>query len=349
MSPGTGLDVAAPLKFNHAANLPFSDRGTGISFEPPTAFAHSSNEPVEPLGTGITLSSPLASSHAINAVVRDAAVTTAGYQGTPAPDLWFGGPELTTSAPLFGHTITVKEGSLVLRDALGVVVDSLNYGGLVDPWAAKGYQAKAGLDQSGCRVAVPGSAEGFGPEAEAGATNSSAGRFPDGADTDSNDFLQQAATTLRTASAAGATNIKVASVAGFAVGRTITIDTGANTETSAIATMGTAGATALGAATDAGAIVIRVEDVIGFSEGQTITIDRDANAETAVIAAVNWWGGATITFAAPLSHAHATGAQVFGSGITLTNALIRTHFSGSQVSDNLPTPSAPNRYYSKAH
>jgi len=32
VSPGTGLDLAAPLKFNHAANLPFSDRGTGISF-----------------------------------------------------------------------------------------------------------------------------------------------------------------------------------------------------------------------------------------------------------------------------------------------------------------------------
>ena len=34
---GTGLDLAAPLKFNHAANLPFSDRGTGISFTPATA------------------------------------------------------------------------------------------------------------------------------------------------------------------------------------------------------------------------------------------------------------------------------------------------------------------------
>jgi len=37
---GTGLDLAAPLKFNHAANLPFSVRGTGISFQPATAFAH---------------------------------------------------------------------------------------------------------------------------------------------------------------------------------------------------------------------------------------------------------------------------------------------------------------------
>ena len=60
VAQGTGLDLAAPLKFNHAANLPFSDRGTGISFKPATAFAHSSNEPVQPLGTGITLDSPLA-------------------------------------------------------------------------------------------------------------------------------------------------------------------------------------------------------------------------------------------------------------------------------------------------
>jgi len=93
VQPGTGLDLAAPLKFNHAANLPFSDRGTGISFEPATAFAHISNEPVQALGTGITLDSPLAHDHAIEAVVRDAAVTTAGYQGAPEPNQWFGGPE----------------------------------------------------------------------------------------------------------------------------------------------------------------------------------------------------------------------------------------------------------------
>jgi hypothetical protein len=42
---GTGLDLAEPLKFNHRANLPWSNRGTGISFTPATAFAHSSNEP----------------------------------------------------------------------------------------------------------------------------------------------------------------------------------------------------------------------------------------------------------------------------------------------------------------
>ena len=44
--PGTGLDLAEPLKFDHASNMPFSVRGTGITFEPATKFAHSSNEPV---------------------------------------------------------------------------------------------------------------------------------------------------------------------------------------------------------------------------------------------------------------------------------------------------------------
>ena len=31
--PGTGLELAEPLKFNHASNIPFSVRGTGISFQ----------------------------------------------------------------------------------------------------------------------------------------------------------------------------------------------------------------------------------------------------------------------------------------------------------------------------
>ena len=77
---GTGVVIAERLKFDHADNMPFSDRGTGISFAPATVFAHSSNEPVRALGTGITLDRPLTSEHAIDAVVRDARVTTEGYQ-----------------------------------------------------------------------------------------------------------------------------------------------------------------------------------------------------------------------------------------------------------------------------
>jgi len=349
--PGTGLDLAGPLKFNHAANLPFSDRGTGISFAPATAFAHSSNEPVQALGTGITLDNPLANSHATDAAVRDAVVTTAGYQGKPAPNQWFGGPDLITKAVAFGRqTVTFKEGNMVLRDGSGLVVDSLNYGGMVDPWAAEGYQGISGTEQSGCHVPTPGAAITYESTAAAAAnTNTSAGRFPDGADTDSNcdDFETQAAAMLAAASNAGAMNIRVDSVEGFNAGQKIMIDTGANLEPAVIAKVGTAGATTVSTGIEAGATAIPVAGAIGFRNGQTITIGSGTDSETAVIASVRRFGATSITVSAPLRRAHAAGGQVSGTGITLTSALTRAHAIGAQVTDNVPTPGAPNRYYRK--
>ncbi|WP_263354740.1 arabinofuranosidase catalytic domain-containing protein [Acidicapsa acidisoli] len=348
VSPGTGLDLAAPLKFNHAANLPFSDRGTGISFQPATAFAHSSNEPVQALGTGITLDSPLTNNHTIHAVVRDEAVKAAGYQGTPTPNQWFGGPELTTNSPIFGRIITIEEGSMVLRDASGMVADSLNYGSLVDPWAAEGYQAASGASQSGCYAPAPNAMlQLWSIVASPNTINASAGRFPDGADTESNcnDFLAQAAAALSTASPAGATNIKVDSVEGFSAGQKILIDSDGNLENAIIATVGTAGATTLRTATGVGATVLPAADAIGFSKGQTITIDSGANSETAVVSSTRNFRGTTITIAAPLTHAHAAGVQISGSGISLTTALARAHASGTQVSNDVPTPGAPNQYH----
>ena len=351
ISSGTGLDLAAPLKFNHAANLPFANRGTGISFEPATAFAHSSNEPVQALGAGITLDSPLANGHEINSVVRDAAVTIAGYQGKAAPNQWFGGPELVTNAVMFGRfNITFREGSMVLRDAEGTVVDSLNYGGIVDPWAAEGYQATSGSEQSGCHAPAPGTTSSAGPFGMGGsATNTSAGRFPDGADSDSNcaDFTMQAAATLSAASASGASNIRVSSVEGFEAGQKITIDAGTNLENAVIATVGSAGATSMSTAASAGATVIPVAGAVGFRDGQTIAIDSGANAETAVVSSIRRFGATAITVTAPLTHAHASGAQVSGTGITLASPLTQAHAIGAQVSDNAPTPGAPNHYSGK--
>ena len=352
VSPGTGLDLAAPLRFNHAANLPFSDRGTGVSFRPATAFAHSSNEPVQALGAGITLDRPLDYDHGIHEVVRDAAVTAAGYQGPPAPNQWFGGPELTTKSLQFGHSITVEEGSMVLRDASGMVVDSLNYGGLVDPWAAEGDQAVSGARLSGCYAPAPGSVfDPWSTVVAPVATNSSAGRFPDGADTDSNctDFLTQAVATLSASSPAGATNLKLTSMEGFRSGETILIDSGANLETAVISTVGTAGATTLSISVGAGATVLHTANVTGFSKGQEIVIDDGANSETAAVSSIRARGGATITLAAPLARAHASGGQISGTGISLTAPLARAHTSGAQVSDNVPTPGAPNQYHAANH
>ena len=329
---GTGLELAAPLKFNHSSNIPFSARGTGITFTPKTAFAHSSNEPVMALGTGVKLDRPLAKAHEINAIISDAAVTTAGYQGTPKPDQWFGGPDLGPGA-----------GAMVLRDAAGRVVDSLNFGGLVDPWAAEGYQAMSGAGTSGCSVASPGTGgRGGFPGAPAPTTspNRSAGRVPDGADTDSNctDFQLQTVTTMSAASSAGTNNIKVANVADFAPGQTIVIGTGDNQETTIVATVGTQGASTVATATAAGATVIPISGQAAFLPGQTITIGSGEDLETAVVVSGGGRGafgaiggpggrggqaGISITLVAPLARAHAVGAPVSGSGITVAGALTK--------------------------
>jgi hypothetical protein len=341
---GTGLELAAPLKFNHSSNIPFSARGTGITFQPATAFAHSSNEPVQPLGSGITLDKPLGRAHEIDAVVRDASVTTAGYQGTPVPNQWFGGPALSPAA-----------GNMVLRDAAGLVVDSLNYGLLVDPWASEGYHGISGANENGCRVPSPSVAGrgGFGGQAATPTVqpHRSSGRFPDGTDSDSNcnDFLVQPAATLSAASEAGANNIKVSNVADFAAGQTILIDTGGSLENAVIGTVGTAGATTVGTAINAGATVIPVASPFGFAAGQTITVEN----ETAVVASIAGGGrggggrggaGATITVTAPLKSAHAAGTSVSGSGITLSTGLTKAHAIGAQIAGSVPTPGAPNHY-----
>jgi non-reducing end alpha-L-arabinofuranosidase len=343
--PGTGLDLAEPLKFNHSSNLPFSCRGTGISFEPATAFDHSSNEPVLPLGTGITLDQPLSSDHEINSVIRDEKVTVAGYQDVKAPDQWFGGPFLSARA-----------GNMVLRDASGNVVDGLNYGLIVDPWAAEGYMGVSGAGESGCKAPVPIRSSGSGQNSAVLQTNISTGRNPDGKDNDSNckDFLVQNNSIMLASATAGSDNVKVASIAGFSNGQKVIIGKGANSETAVISSVGTAGATTSGAATKKGDTVIQVAGLIGFNVGQTITIGSGATSETAVIGAITPSRGRvgsanynpinSVTVTVPLKKAHALGVQVSGSGITLTTRLTKAHDSGAQIATKLPTPGEPNQY-----
>jgi hypothetical protein len=339
---GTGVGLAAPLKFDHRSGVDVSDAGTGIGFSPATKFAHVSGDAVQALGSGISLDRPLAKSHVYLAPVVNALATAVGYQGPPAPNEWFGG------------LLSARAGSIALMDASGVVmIDAMVYGSQQSNSSGNGTIASPEIatlegDQGkgGCIVVVPAATSGAGR---------SRGRFADGADTDSNctDFLLQPATTLAAASAAGANNLKVAGVADFATGQTILIDTGASLEAAVIATVGTAGATTLGTATNVGATVIPVASAMGFTTGQTITVDSGANQETAVVAVTTGGRGgrggtgvgATITVTAPLKSGHATGAQVSGSGITLTGALTKPHASGTQVAGNVPTPGAPNQYY----
>jgi hypothetical protein len=340
---GTGVDLAAPLKFDHRSGIDVSDVGTGISFSPATTLPHLSGDAVQALGSGVTIDKPLAKGYAYGAPVVNRRGVMAGYQGPPAPDQWFGG------------TLSTRAGSIVLLDATGtVIVDAMVYGSQQSNSSANGTITSpeiATLEgdqrQGGCIVVVPGAA---------GGTGTSRGRFPDGNDTDSNcaDFHAQSATSLSAASPAGTNSIKVASVADFVAGQTVMIDAGVNLETAVIAAVGTAGATTVEAATDAGATVISVASTMGFSDGQAITIDSGASRETAVVVSTTRGGrfgppggparSASITVAAPLTLAHAAGAQVSGTGITLTAALTRAHDRGVPVAGGVPTPGAPNQY-----
>ena len=343
VAPGTGLKLAAPLQFSHAANLPFSDRGTGITFKPATQFVHVSDEPVQALGSGLTLDRPLAKNHAINAVVRDEKVTTAGYQGDRKPDQWFGGPELTTRYVLFGRVIPLQEGSLVLRDSSGMVADSLNYGGLSDPWAAEGYQAESGERSEGCFVPSPEPGGGF--RRMGGAIDRSAGRFPDGADTDSNctDFVVAPATVLPLGSKAGSTTLEVADIIGFRAGETVLIGVDAEAERGVVAKVGTGGATTTSKEVRAGATTIPVANPFGFRNGQTVMIGSGSDAETVTVASIRRFPGTAIVVAAPLKQAHDSGSQVSGTGLTLGSALTRMHPAGAQVRVNSPTPGTANQ------
>jgi hypothetical protein len=125
----------------------------------------------------------------------------------------------------------------------------------------------------------------------------------------------------------------------------VTIGSGATTETSVIASVGTAGSTRTGAATQVGDAVIPVATSAGFVAGQSITIDSGANQETAAIALVQGGrGGARITVTAPLKMAHPQGTPLSGSGITLTTPLISAYPRGAVVMAEQPTPGAPNKY-----
>jgi hypothetical protein len=343
---GTGVDLATPLKFDNMSGVDVSDAGTGISFTPATRFAHMSGDALQALGSGITLDNPLVRSHEYGAPVTNPLATTVGYQGPPAPDQWYGSP------------LSASAGSVALIDASSeVLVDAMVYGSQQSNSSANGPITSPEIailegdqSQGGCIVVVPRASSGDGV---------SRGRFPDGLDTDNNctDFLVQSFASLSAASAVGANNIKVASVADFSVGQKIIIETGTNSETVVIKTIGTTGGTTVGTATMAGTKVIPVASVEGFSTGQTITIDSDANLETAVVTSVTGrrrrfgLSGTTpvdsITVAVPLSYPHNVGAQVSGSGITFATSLTRTHDKGAQIASYLPTPGAPNHYARK--
>ena len=333
--PGTGLDIAEPLQFAHASNMPYSVNGTGITFEPATQYAHYSNEPVLALCFSLELEQPLKSAHAINEPVVGG---TAGFSGKA--DLLFGGPALSQSA-----------GNITLRDAKGNVADALNYGLVVDPYLAEGYQADSGLEQDGNFVRAPYPARrgfGFGAGPAPAVASLSAGRFPDGNDLDDNkfDFRVQQAQNLALAAEAGATNLKVTSVEGFVEGGPVVVG---NAEVLTIKQIGTPGATTLQFPAGVGTKTLVVVSAMNFTPGQEVLV----GGEPAVVAEVffprGWWVPRDqqvhkLVLAKPLRKAHGIGEDVAGTGLTLAAPLKAGYPAGAAVASAQPTPGAANRY-----
>jgi hypothetical protein len=349
------VKLAAPLKLNHMLGVDVSDRGTGISFTPATRFVHKSGDAVQALGSGITLNNKLAKKHDFGAPIINFLSTTSGYQGTIKPNKWYGNP------------FSAAAGSIALKDATGtVLIDAIVYGSQQSSSSANGTVASPEIatlegnqSQGGNIVVVPSQPRGFGQQV-ATQQAKSAGRFPNGADTDdfNSDFLFQNAMSLLVTTEVGATNIKVANVSDFAKGQKIIVGSGNTSENALVSLVGTAGGTTLGVATNASSKALIVGSVEGFSTGQVITIDNGANQENAVISTIaagrRRFGGQrnsaptdTITVAESLKFVHPVGVSVSGSGLTLNAPLAKPHTSGSPVAGNIPTPGESNLYIRK--
>ena len=339
--PGTGVELEEPLKYFHSSNMPYAVNGTGVTFEPATKFDHSSNEPVLALVYALELESPLAKNHDVDDVVYDAKVVDAGYQGCAKADQLFGGPALATT-----------QGNITLRDGKNNIVDALNYGGVVDPWLGEGFQGQSGLEEPGNFVQTPASNVRVMPGTPAPQNpNLSAGRYPDGKDTDENenDFRVQKAVTLAAPAKAGDTNIKLSATGNIRIGQRLFI--GPEGEEVIAAVIGTPGYSPIMVNAAAGARQIAVFGVQGFTVGQTVMVG-DEQAVIAEIRAVrrNYRNPVAdpqndiVILQAPLKKAHGTEEALAGTGVTVSSPLKAAYAAGSQVVDNIPTPGAPNRF-----
>lgn len=351
------VELTTPLRFDHMADEDVTDRGTGITFSPATRFVHKSGDAVQALGSGIRLKGNLAKSYDAGTAVINPQASSSGYQGTVVPDQWFGAP------------LSQASGSIALMDGSGnLVVDALVYGSQQSNSSANGTIPSPELatlegdqSQGGCMVVVPGT--GFSGQGMAlqstSMVNRSIGRFPDGADTDSNcdDFLLQDAATLLLPATAGSDNIKVGSATDFKAGQKVFIGSGSDIESMVIEAIGTSGGTTVISDVNAGATAVPVAGIEGFSAGQTITVGSGTNIETAVVASIIFARGRpgvqgaapaqSVTVTSPLTKSHAAGTLVTGSGITLASPLKLNHERGTQVAGNVPTPGKPNQYARK--
>ena len=342
--------LESPLKQDHMLAVDVASPGTGITFTPATKFAHKSGDAVQALGSGITLAEPLSSSFDVGIPILSDKISDSGYQGEISPNQYYGLP-----MSIYAGTITL------MGPDREVVIDALVYGSQQGNSSSRGSVAtphvavlEGDQGQGGCIAVLPGSTQGSFFDAYDPMIRS-IGRYPNGADTDSNceDFKSQPLSNLATSAKAGATNIKVESIEGYTVGQKLVIGTGSNAETTEISEIGTSGGALITSTAAAGATTIEVDNINGLTEGQTIIIGSGSKQEEAIIDTITRprrsfgrpaQGGASVTIKDGLKFSHSKGEMLGGSGITLKAPLSSSHEKGVQFANSLPTPGQPNNY-----
>lgn len=336
------LELTKPLKYSHSANIPFAVMGTGVGVYPKTAREHLSNEPVFSLVYAIDLDRPLDAMHPVDDVVYDAGVKDAGYQDDVPADQLFGGPALAPNG-----------GNMVLRNAKGLVVDALNYGRVVDTQYSEGYHGESGKDAMGRFVKTPyiTNKDGYNnPVADAVLPNLSAGRFPDGYDTDNNkyDFRVQPSFHLAAGVPEGGSRVVFHSSEGLKPGQMIYIGDESDYEYVQVATVGSMGATAIRASLRPGDRYVQVEDATDFAVGQPVLINGHratiSDIQTSTASRGQAKPAEMIVLKAPVDFSAPQGTLITGTGAGLSTPLKNAHKIGEAVSVNKPTPGRPNVY-----
>jgi non-reducing end alpha-L-arabinofuranosidase len=251
---------------------------------------------------------------------------------------------------------------MILRDAKGLVVDGLNYGGVVDPWLSEGHQGLNRANGNFVQAPAGGNRGRFGmPAGPTASPDLSSGRYPDGSDSDDNraDFRIQRSTNIASDAIIGEDNIKVSNVFGLKEGQTILIGSGNTRESVTISSVGTAGATSLASNASAGSKKLLVSSSQNFSAGQNIIVGNGDNAEDVQIAAIAaarrgfFFGGMnrntptppdTIILASPIRKSYKMGSVMSGTGVNLSVPLTMDHKSGDILVSSIPSPGKVNRY-----
>ncbi len=231
----------------------------------------------------------------------------------------------------------------MLRDASGVVADSLNYGGLSDPWAAEGYQAASGGTRGRMFCGIARAHRVRAMNAGVGASTGAPAAFLM--------ELTPTATALislcRPRPCCRLGPLRGAERQGRQRRRLSPRRQGDHRSRSRQRAWRHSKCRHSRGDHDGQRGSCRGyynsrDNAFGFRDGQTITIGSGNDVETVTISAIRHFEGPSIVVAVPLKQAHHAGTQVSGTGITLNSALTRAHAAGTQLGTKQPTPGTPN-------